>query len=86
MKVLLIVVAVAIVVLLSFYIGGMIAMTVFLALMFDASIKGVINEEGLQSYSPDVANIKARHKEIMQTLLKDHILIKTLMRGFKHKK
>ena len=89
MKTLLIVVTVAIVmtfvILLSLYIGSIIWMTLFLALIYDALDNGVIDEEEIQSYSPDVTNIKDIYEEIMQIMLKEHILIKVLICNFKFK-
>lgn len=95
MKILLIVVAVAIVmalvVLLSVYIGCLLGFTGVVAIMEDAFDKEIvadfdIDEEKAESYIPDMASIKTTFKELMPMLLKEHILMKCLIRAFKIKR
>ncbi len=89
MKALLIVVAVAIVmalvVFLSVYIGCIIGVAGFTAIVEDCYNQEIIPDKA-QSYSPDMANIENTFKENMQILLKEHILTRVLIRRFKNKK
>lgn len=89
MKILLIMLAVAIVmtlvVLLSWHMGLTMGTAVWISVIEDALDKEVIpdidiDEEKIKAYSPNNADVQMLFKENMHLLLKEHILMKYLMK------